>query len=981
MFVIEAWKHVDAELSDKPSSLHDAASMTGSTGVERNTARGVRRLWQHMDLDLDLNADFKSDRSDPDRQQQQQAVVPPRLSKVAGWGLAPHMDLQMQLPPQQLLQLLLQMITQQRQQQQQDGNQQLQQEDAAAGEGSAAAAAEAAAVGVLPFNLSDLGQSEQSALRAVVAAPHLLDAHARLSVILNTNSSTSSSSSEASGAVGSSSSSDGLLLSRDIALALLRHSFNSFINADEIWADLIDDFKRMPGRVTAAQLLQLLASTCTHSPSDQQQDETPEQQQQQGTDGATTTDPAAAAEFTEAEVDGILQTAFPRLLLNFLHGLTVHLLLQFVSDMWDAGKGAASPAWQQAVPLQVLLLCGQMHRLARIIGTSGATPDALLLPSSSSSRCSEVHSHSQQQQQQEDVSAELGSDSDPNLKLLQAVSLVTSMLQALRQFRRENDRLNSSATAAAAAGDNAVNGGSSSSSVGPGMDPQSFFSSTGPMASGVLGFAEPSLPLASCSSSSSSSNTSHTQQQQQQQEEAEKTLVSLWVTLIGSSLWDSSMAAVDAELREQLQSASFFECAIRTSTVRGIAQLQEQLRSNQSNQSNDLQKFDSVTDALTDKRPASALHDALQAKGVTVTPEMLSAAPAAGQTVAGQLLMSRAALMSALGLTGQRCCRMAQEVKDQQAQLLMDKMRGSGLGGGSFVMFPGKRDEDYCMTSSSSSEDEADQGAAAAAVRRRRRRSEGVEVLKRRSMGRKSGAAAAAAAAAAGARVRRGAVAADVSSSSSEDETASPKEQQQQQLQSSSSTAQQRRNERWQRRLQRQQQGVISSDDDADVVISSDDDNSEDYWHVRQELGSHPKQQAAQDRSVGSQRALNQPSTRSSSSSSSSSFDEDELLREVMTTEARDSESGLDLDMPADRTALGSSWRWAKRSVAAAKITAAAVCKTSQMSRRKRHKALREAQAHYRCGLKLYVCCNVQVRSEAVCVLQCSSEECSRLFV
>jgi hypothetical protein len=131
-------------------------------------------------------------------------------------------------------------------------------------------------------------------------------------------------------------------------------------------------------------------------------------------------------------------------------------------------------------------------------------------------------------------------------------------------------------------------------------------------------------------------------------------------------------------------------------------------------------------------------------------------------------------------------------------------------------------------------------------------------------------------------------------------------------------------------------------------------------------LGSHPKQDSQDDTARPNQRSSrssgssssSSSSTSSSSSSSSSTVDAEELMQDVLYNEGllEGPEAGMTFDLPSDRSLLGSSWRWAERSIAAAKIAAAKARKATQLSSKRRRKGLREAQRNYRCGEESTVC-------------------------
>jgi hypothetical protein len=909
------------------------------------------------------------------------------------------MDLQLQLPPQQLLQLLLELITHAQQQQQASGGSSSNSSSSGTEAGGVAAAA-----GTLPFAVAELNHPQLVSVKALLGITPAVNSQARLNAAIQAGSSSSSS---------SSSSSNGLL-SRAVADVLLRNSISHLPEADEIWA-AVQPILQLPEQLPAGDLLQLLVELGADKHEQQQQDVEGRSKIAVGDETATA---AAAAATTAAagDAEGATGTAavaehplcgFAALVKNCMHYLAIHVVLQFIQQAWESGSGAAAAAWQQAVPLQVLLLCDQLWQIEGVLARCIAKPSALLAISSSEST-GDVNNHQQQQQQGMEAAA---STAAAALKadLVQLVDKVASLLQMVRQFKEANAALNSTAAAGGGEGDAAVTNGitaaassssTSSSLAESGLDPLRFFASDGPLASGVLGFVAPSFAKTP-SSNSSSSNPQQQQQQQQQQLHRQ-----LWEAAMGSGLWDSSMALVDSTLQQLTRTKHFEECAAKSCALQGVQFLRELLGSNNKSMS-PLQD----TSLLQASQFAHDLQQVLEVKGVEVPDAAALAVLTTGHTVGGQIRMGQAALMSALGLTGRRCCRVAEQHKKQRTQQVLEEAKRMGLGKSSFVvMGMGDTDDKFCITdsSSSSSSSDEDAGAAAAAGGRSRRRSrDGIDMLAQLTRGSSSrrcrgnrGTAAAAAAAVDTPEAGNDFWSSSSSSSSSAEEDDKvgsdseliPSQGRQQRGSSSSSSssnsaAHHRRNAVWQRRLQRQQQGVISSDDDAAVTVSSDDDRygCGDYWQVRR----HQQQQEDTTPGRNKSRRQQQQVERSRRHSSSSSPDPDHIWTEVRLTEALLAESG-DTSLPdqlMDRDFLGSSIRWTGRAAVAAAEAAAELRRKTQLSARERRAAIRRAQKSYRCGCSAGFnvaqgCCipTYNVRRVCMCVVACASSVSCQLY-
>jgi hypothetical protein len=710
MFVEEAWKHVDAELDESPVGNNHLTD-----GVERNTARAVLNTWRHMQ---------SAGSSSSSMQPQQQARLPP-LARLGEWALAPHLDLQLQLPPQQLLQLLVEMMAQAQQQQQQQQQQQSTAADgsshsvngsstAAATEVRDTAAAAAAAPGSLPFALSALQQFELDSVQELVAITAHIQAYAAVRNAVGTSSSSSTEPSSSSSSAPYAAVAHALLQS---FFALNEHKFEqqppplpAAINSASDVAAVLAKRLRWPeqqqqqqqavqGLQQQQQPASLVAApnkAACRLPDTGYLEPTGavEHFQQAGLQQECTANAdAATAAPTAGEVQ---QRSDPALV---FHTIALHIILQFIDDAWQAGGGAAAAAWQQAVPLQVLLLCGQLQQFFGLLSTGFPHLESSFVSSSGSS----TETLQQQQQQHGQVAAAAAAPKlQPDAQLL--LAKLIGMLQLVRQFKEANAALNSSTAAAdgnsscTALTSSAAPSSSSSSSE---MDPVQFFSSCGPLRSGVLGFAEP--PGAGIYSSSSSSNGDKTAQsclsvaaaasgfdspasrysghhtpeqqqqqhlsQQQQQQQQDELCKQLWFAVLGSGVWQGCIAQVDAALQQQLASPVFQICAARTSALKAV-ELSQQL------QRLSVGSPDGVS-PLGFQGAADLVKD-LKSQGVAVPTLAGVACEAAVDVAAAQLMLAKQCLLSEVGLTGKKCKRVQKAMREQSVQQLMDKLRGTG---------------------------------------------------------------------------------------------------------------------------------------------------------------------------------------------------------------------------------------------------------------------------------------------------------------
>jgi hypothetical protein len=580
MFVVEAWKHVDAELKGTPNAPGQPPA---------NIPAAVEELWLGL------------------RQSKGQSSSVQRFfaaGEVSSSPLAPHLDLQLQLPPQQLLQLLREagkLFPDGKQQQQVENND----DKAAIAQADTVDVVQQQPqqqqqVGGLPFDVSALHATCQEHL-----AELLSDWQLALQFSASRNSSSSSSSREDDDTSSVYEVCWLIKMLQEQCSVLLRcmqpqtshqKQQQQQQSHDCVLAAPSADQQQQQQRQQAEKLpVQSPNSKCTarqHGPQ-QQQDAA------NGTlvkissifsdtedDASSTTSSSSSSSSTPgssiSEVDGSVGCASskvdsahsdPTLQEDLQEGLQEDepwvepaalaqnmlliakcLLLQFVGEAWQAGGGAAAAAWQQAVPLQVLLLCGQLQQLDAALDCWVQSANGLLREQRQQVGQEQQDGQEQQQQQQDqhNLHALLQEHKQHQLKVLQQV---VALVQSMRQFHQVGEGVNAAAAAAAqdpisAAAAAAGPAASSISSSVEQLAPASFFTASGPLAAGLWGFREPvgagiwaqidsiaPTPAAAAAAAGS-------QQQQQQQLQQQQA----WSILFGSFAWQEALRLAHSEV-------------------------------------------------------------------------------------------------------------------------------------------------------------------------------------------------------------------------------------------------------------------------------------------------------------------------------------------------------------------------------------------------------------------------------------------------
>jgi hypothetical protein len=336
------------------------------------------------------------------------------------------------------------------------------------------------------------------------------------------------------------------------------------------------------------------------------------------------------------------------------------LVLQFIEDSCMSGGAANAPAWQQTVPLQALLLCSQLQQLhgamqrcvAKLQGSTHPHPQQ---------QQQQVEGHQQhgqqqqqgQQQEQEHQAAPLQQQSDqpqpsdaahataqPEQYITVLVEHVVGLLQSIRRFKDVNDAMGSTAAvsngptqvgwspdaASSKTQSSSSSSNSSNNNRGNGLmnhtrplDPISFFSAGGPLAGGVWGFQEPVGAGVWAPIDATAAGARLQKQQQQQQQHAQhqpcgpardaSSLASqhnssssvaatsavpqqAWQVLLGCCAWQQALQLVDENLAANLQNTE------------SMLQLQHHL-------------FQGIRDvSASDKRAAEAYVQQFQALGI-----------------------------------------------------------------------------------------------------------------------------------------------------------------------------------------------------------------------------------------------------------------------------------------------------------------------------------------------------------------------------
>jgi hypothetical protein len=314
---------------------------------------------------------------------------------------------------------------------------------------------------------------------------------------------------------------------------------------------------------------------------------------------------------------------------------------------------------------------------------------------------------------------------------------LTGMLQMVRQFKEANEALNTSIAAAAAAastgdgcGDSASTSSSSSSGVQP-MDPVTFFSSTGPLTSGALGFAESfgagifsSRTIAAAAAGESSNQPrgseieaaeAAVQLQDLDQQQPQELHLQLWGAALGNGIWDNSIAQIDRALEQQIASPMFLSCATCSCEAKATDQIDQIIMS-----SNTPGYAAASTRRACDK--ASLIAEDLRSIGIEVPQTSVMAVQSAAAVCAAQIIICKSCLLKKVGLTSKAGSRFASAHREQGVKQIMEQLRHTGAGLTVLTGSGDVEDMDMLMTSSSSTSDDEDgnqqqhdDGSAAAA--------------------------------------------------------------------------------------------------------------------------------------------------------------------------------------------------------------------------------------------------------------------------
>jgi hypothetical protein len=239
------------------------------------------------------------------------------------------------------------------------------------------------------------------------------------------------------------------------------------------------------------------------------------------------------------------------------------LVVAFIAQAWQSCGGAASPVWQQAVPLQVILLCSQLQQLEAAVHRWAQFADQLVQQQQQDHQLQQQQQPQPQnlKQQQEQQCQQQQKQQELQQVLLQHV---VALLQSIRQFSTAVEA-SSNTTAAAVAtasvpttvvmGNNSSN--NSNGEVQP-LHPAAFFSAGGPLAGGLWGFQQPTgagiwAPSHAAEPQQSqdqhSSNNCKEHKHAQVQQEA-------WEVLLGSCAWQAAQAVIHDDVAVTYAEAS-----------------------------------------------------------------------------------------------------------------------------------------------------------------------------------------------------------------------------------------------------------------------------------------------------------------------------------------------------------------------------------------------------------------------------------------
>lgn len=239
------------------------------------------------------------------------------------------------------------------------------------------------------------------------------------------------------------------------------------------------------------------------------------------------------------------------------------LVLKFVEEAWESAAEGASLAWQQAVPLQVLMLCSQVQQL------QGALQRCINNLDPSTQQQDEAEGPDEQQQQQpESQQAQEGSggtmaataSAARKRSLAELVEHTVCSLQSIRRSKDANEAMDSNMAAAtvestpiAGRAAAASSNNSSSGMVQP-LSPAAFFSAGGPLAGGLAGLGEPAGPGLWAPPMQPAS--AHQPQQQQGRQQQPQQQQQAWQVLLGSCAWQAALQQSDQRLAETLAPGS-----------------------------------------------------------------------------------------------------------------------------------------------------------------------------------------------------------------------------------------------------------------------------------------------------------------------------------------------------------------------------------------------------------------------------------------
>jgi hypothetical protein len=549
MFVMEACTHAEAE-------------------VQRTTTSAGQLPVNHPEAVNELLSGLVQSKQDPSRRYFAASTI---------WRspLAPHLDLQLQLPSQQLLQLLIEAASSAPQQQQQQQEQQ-QQEDASS---------------ALPSGiLAQLHPGCRQQLLQLFSPWQ--DATAAVAQVLQDSS-----------------------------------------GCDALIQQLLQDCTTLLAPSGGQQQAAAEAATeVDQAPCEPQQQQTPQQPDQ----GEVTAAPAGPEEpasrasgsnGSSSSSSGQATSVEPTSqdILKRVRMFASCLVLKFIEEALKTSGEGASSAQQLAVPLQVLVLCNQVQQL------QGALQRCLSMPTESEEQQQQDNAEQQEQQQpQQAQQVQAGQPTHNKIAattnqqhLTVVVGHAVNLLQSIRRFMDANDASAAIGTAHAAPagcvgaapgstarGSSSSNGGSyhdsaCQSGVVEPLAPASFFAADGPLASGFWGLREPvgagiwapvdSTAATPAATATAAAATAQPEQQQMHSQnchnivsnegsqplaDAQSTVAAhqhmqqqAWQVLLGSCAWQHALQQVDERNADALQPTDAMLRQINFQLFRGVQNL------------------------------------------------------------------------------------------------------------------------------------------------------------------------------------------------------------------------------------------------------------------------------------------------------------------------------------------------------------------------------------------------------------------------